>query len=208
MANTTKMGIPYPAATDYVSDGATDMQAIADQVDLRSGLVKIIPTGGTNCTVAANGDVTISASAVSSVTVTGAFTGNFTNYRVTIDGMDCSASDTAIYIRPGGDTTVSSYSGGGYYVKFDATGVGYTSNMNTTDGINIAITSTTVCSVAFDVFEPNVAQWTRAQGGNTGDVYICHYGGVHKKATAYTSFELRPGAGTLTGGKIRIYGYN
>lgn len=144
---------------------------------------------------------------VTSVTVTSAFGSDFENYRIVISGMTCSVSDTTLFVRPGANTTAASYFSGGFFVLFNGTGNGWLNNNGTTDGIAIGITSTTTQSVAFDILNPNQARWTRAMGIWSGDLYVGQYSGVHKVATAYTSFELRPASGTLTGGTIRIYGY-
>lgn len=50
MGTTTNMAIPYPESSDFVADGATAMENLADQVDAKSGLVFISTktvTGGT-----------------------------------------------------------------------------------------------------------------------------------------------------------------
>jgi len=68
MATTTKMAIPYPASTDLVKDGATNMQSLATQVDNKSGLILISTT---------------SFSAVSSVSLPAStFTTTFDRYKI------------------------------------------------------------------------------------------------------------------------------
>jgi hypothetical protein len=146
-------------------------------------------------------------SGVASVSVPDAFPSDYTNFRVVIDGAVCTISDTTVYVRPGGNTTAASYSSGGYFVLYTGTGNGFLSDNATTNGIAIGITSTTDMSVAFDIFNPNLAKWTRAMGLWSGDSYLGQYSGVHKLATAFTSFDLRVAAGTMTGGTIRVYGY-
>jgi hypothetical protein len=146
-------------------------------------------------------------SGVASVSVPDAFPSDYTNFRVVIDGAVCTISDTTVSIRPGGDTTAASYFASGFFVLYSGTGNGWLANNGTTDGISVGITSTTDMSFAFDVFNPNVAKWTRAMGVWSGDSYVGQYSGVHKVAAAYTSFDLRVYAGTMTGGTIRVYGY-
>lgn len=144
---------------------------------------------------------------VSSHTASGVFNATYDNYRVVMNGVVCSVSDTTLYIRPGNDTTASSYASGGFFVLYTGTGNGFLNSNNNTEGIAIGVTSTTDTSVAFDVYNPNLAKWTRAMGMWSADLYAGQYGGVHKVATAYTSMTVRPASGTMTGGTIRVYGY-
>jgi hypothetical protein len=61
---------------------------------------------------------------------------------------------------------------------------------------------------AFDLFVPNKAQWSRANGfGGMNNTVGFMYNGVHQLATAYTDFRLVVTSGTITGGNIRVYGY-
>lgn len=169
------------------------------------GLWKITPTSVTNGTLS-NGVVTV-GSGVSSVTVNGAFNSDFVNYKIILEGIDCSVLDTTLFIRPGAVATGNPYSSGGYFVLYSGTGTGYLNSSGTNDGIAVGITSTDSMSLAFDILAPNVPRWTRAMGHWTGDLYTGSYGGVMKTTSSYTSFELRPAGGTFTGGTIRIYGY-
>ena len=145
--------------------------------------------------------------AVSSVTVSSAFSADFDAYRVTVTGMVCSAGDNTIFIRPGGDTTAASYFSGGYFVKYDGTGNGWLIQNGTASGISVCITDTSAQAFAFDIFSPFLTQRTRASGISTGLAYVAHYQGYHNQATSYTSFTMVPNSGTMTGGTIRLYGY-
>jgi hypothetical protein len=141
-----------------------------------------------------------------SVTITGAFSSDYDNYRIVYDGIVCSTSDTTIFVRPGADTSANYYSGG-LFVLYTGTGAGYHINSGSTEGIGVGVTSSSTASGAFDVLAPNKAVQTRAMGQWTSDAYTGSYGGVHKVATAYTSIEIRPASGTFTGGSFRVYGY-
>jgi hypothetical protein len=144
---------------------------------------------------------------VASVSVLNAFNNDFVNYRVVYDQVVCTVSDTTVFVRPGGDATAASYNSGGYFVLYSGSGVGYLNAVAIDGGIGIGITSTVNMSGAFDIYNPNIAARTRAMGMWSGDAYAGQYGGVHTVATAYTSFDFRVAAGTMTGGTIRVYGY-
>jgi hypothetical protein len=81
----TSNGLPYPENSDFVADGAMAIKDLADNVNAKAGLWKVIPSGATNGTVGANGDVAV-GSAVSTVTVSGAFSSKYENYLITVTG--------------------------------------------------------------------------------------------------------------------------
>jgi len=145
-------------------------------------------------------------SAVSSVTVTSAFSSTYENYLITLTGGTQSAS-TSLNLRLGASTT-------GYY-QFLNYGVSNTStplgvgqdnanNLSWVGGGNAGQAS----HVRVEVFGPNLAAYTKFSGGayQNGSNYGTMVG-EHRVATAYTSFDIIPATGTLTGGTIRVYGY-
>jgi hypothetical protein len=145
---------------------------------------------------------------VPSVTVTGAFSADYDNYLVTVDNVVSSSGDTTFFFLPGADTATATYSSGGMFVLYTGAGVGYNANSATTAGIGVGITSTTNTSLSFMVYDPFLPKWTRAMGNmSSGDNYVATYGGVQKKLSQYTAFNIYPASGTFTGGTIRVYGY-
>ena len=168
-----------------------------------AGLVKIIPSGATNGTVSATGDVTI-GSAVSSVAVAGAYNANYEAYKIIITGGVASATVDLGIINTG---STASYLYG-YMVINYSTGV--ITSVNSAAGTsipNIGSGSTTAIRANFDVLNPFLAKPTTfnaniasvANGGSSN--------GLHNVSTSYTGFTITPSSGTLTGGTIRIYGY-
>lgn len=190
------MGYPSFSVGDVLT--ASDMNAV--------GLWRIT-TGitATNGTVS-DGVVTV-GNAVSSVTISGCFSSAYINYRIVYSNLDFSNSDSSFFVRPGSVATGNVYSSGGLFVLYTGLGPGYLASSATNDGIAIGITSTDSASGAFDIYGPHATTWTRASGHWTGDLYTGTYGGVMKNTTSYTSLELRPAVGTMTGGTIRVYGY-
>jgi hypothetical protein len=68
---TTNFAIPYPTATDYVTDGATAMKSLADQVDA------VMFTGSSSGNLLNNGAMQVSQRTPVGTAVTGIVTGGF-----------------------------------------------------------------------------------------------------------------------------------
>jgi hypothetical protein len=145
--------------------------------------------------------------AVSSVTVTGAFSSTYDNYLITMEGGTVTA-DIDVAIKLGASAT-------GYYGFLnygDATGGGTPlgATRNNTAQLNWVGggSANQRVHVSCQVFGPNKAAYTKILNGcyQAGLVYGT-LAGEHRVATAYTDFTLSVGAGTMTGGTIRVYGY-
>lgn len=145
-------------------------------------------------------------SAVSSVSVTSAFSSTFDNYLITWAGGTMSAS-AVVNFTIGGSTT-------GYY-NFMTYGDSATTTVlgaGTSNGANFpwggGATAGQAGHFRLDVFGPNLSAYTKLLNGTYQNA--ANYGtvqGEHRVATAYTSFALAPSSGTMTGGTIRVYGY-
>jgi hypothetical protein len=145
--------------------------------------------------------------AVSSVTVTDAFSANHDNYKVTITGGAGSAS-TLLGLQLGATTT-------GYYAGYNR--VTYSSGLaNLAADNNAAIFSRAGYGTAntlnanFELTQPFATKNTffYAPFAAHIDTQIAGAGaGFINDSTSYTGFTIIPGAGTLTGGTIRVYGY-
>lgn len=145
-------------------------------------------------------------SAVSSVTVSNAFSSTYDNYLVLYQGGSSSATND---IRVTFGATATGYYSSGYYMNFSAStmngqfinnGAYISAGRGTTAGNNLRM----------DVFGPNLADETivmiNSVGPVTSDVSQINQGFVNN-TTQYTAFTLTPSTGTLTGGVIRVYGY-
>ena len=145
-------------------------------------------------------------SAVSSVTVSGAFSSTYDNYRIVVTGGTPS-NTTDMWLKLGA-TTTGYYFGGKarFYAGSDAdknaqnfarwfVGTNGASNSMGLDvmvmGPNLA-TETTYFTQVRGVY-------TTGAGGAVG--------GFLDDSTQYTSFIIEPTVGTLTGGTIDVYGY-
>jgi hypothetical protein len=181
-----------------------DVNDAVEKIETYMGLVKVIPTGATNGTVGATGTVTI-GSAVTSVTVSGAFSSLYDNYRIIYQMVN--ASSAAELLLKFNNSTGSTYSHGGMYVLYGtATLVAETAN-NVTTGIRVGNTSTQISSVVFDVISPFGSTPTHVMSQHSDGQYYSSRGGRDSNVASQTAFSLTAGSGTMTGGTIRVYGY-
>lgn len=143
-------------------------------------------------------------SGVSSVTVTGAFSSTFDNYRIVISAVDMS---TLGDIR----MTLGSASANYYWVR-RYYGVGgtngfYTGNPSSSWQIGYSDTNDNF-SASMDICNPFRAGKTSYHGMFHGYGFIGYFGGSQFDNTSFTSFTMSPASGTIARGNIRVYGYN
>lgn len=200
MATTTpNYGWPVPTSTDLVKDGATAIEALGDAID---ATVFGLPSSGMSLISA-----TTIGSAVASVTVSGAFSATYENYKIIING-GVSSADCYLSFKLG--ASVASYSAFAIYGNFSANtvlGVA-TNNAAVWNVVGDGIASQSLF-MNIDLLNPFLAKYTRF-GSATAYQAASGSGvasGVHKVATSYTDFTIAPSTGTLTGGTIYVYGY-
>lgn len=187
---------------------AAFINAIIGQVN-RQGLTAIIPTSvsGTGVTVGAGGKVTI-ASGGATASVNGCFTSDFANYLIKVSTTHSTGGTLFMRLRLSGTDAA----GASDYVQ-TTLGAGGTSAVvasPSTSSMNLDSNSVTGHIGAVQLENPAVASVTYFAGekfrnstGGWQDI-----GGRHILSTAYDGFTLLAGAGTITAGTIRIYGYN
>jgi hypothetical protein len=145
-------------------------------------------------------------SAVSSVTVTDAFSSTYENYLITLNGGSAS---TNINIRLTLGATTSGYFSVGIY---------QTLNSATINGILDSNLGFTTCGNGTDealmaqsiLQNPNLAKKTLFQNqsvGISGGRDCLKFDGFLDTTTQYTAFTLTASSGTMTGGTVRVYGY-
>jgi len=144
-------------------------------------------------------------SAVASVAVTDTFSSTYDNYLITMIGGTISASGS-VALQLGASTT--GYYGALVFANLAGTVTGSGQN-NTASAQHVGGGAAgQACHVSCQVFGPNLAAYTKIINGAYQNAD--NFGTMqqeHRVATAYTGFTLIPGAGTLTGGTIRVYGY-
>jgi hypothetical protein len=145
-------------------------------------------------------------STVSSVTVTDAFSSTYDNYLITISGGVGSTVEGAVLTL--GSTSTGYYAGGYYLATTSATLNGY--NVSNGSSWLAMYFSTTGGSGYINLQSPNLTKNTTfnsvLNGSNTSS-YFANYSGFLNNTTSYTAFTLTTNGGTLTGGTIRVYGY-
>ena len=198
MATTTpNYGWPVPTSTDYVKDGATAIEALGDAID-----ATVFGLGTAGLTLVKS---QVIGSAVSSVTVTGAFSATYDQYRVTINGGVGSTVGLISF-------TLGSATTGYYYQTF------YGAYNNTVSGVGAQNQSSVLRAGSFstnsinfnmDFHNPFLTKDTYFNGpviGETSSLIAGNTNGYQASATSFTSITFSV-SGTLTGGTIRVYGY-
>lgn len=142
-------------------------------------------------------------SGVSSVTVTGAFSADYDNYRIVFTGGVSTNEDFLNF-------TISGGSGNSY--RWGAQFVQYANTVNTTVGngnasSRIAIMGTTSWSFVMDIHKPFMTSQTNWQSQSSSDSYSWSGSGYNSTSASSSSFTIFPALGTITGGTIRVYGY-
>jgi hypothetical protein len=144
---------------------------------------------------------------VSSVTVTDAFSSTFDNYKITISEFQNSANQPDLKIQFG--STTANYYAAGWYL-----GVGSGSLTAIQSGASSSISigscggTNSVQSFTVEVLTPYVAERTRTIANNVSGSWVVNYLGYLADTNSYTSFTILFTVGTMTGGTIRVYGYN
>ena len=143
---------------------------------------------------------------VSSVTVTGAFSSTYDNYKIIVIGGTSSVQESLLLSL---GATVTGYYQGIVGAIFSSAAVDLGSRNNAASW-NIGATNTNGMGANFELMGANLAKNTFIFGmrvvngtANAGGVH----GGFLNNTTQYTDFTLSTGSGTLTGGTIKVYGY-
>jgi hypothetical protein len=187
---------PVPTSTDLVKDGASAIEALGDAID---ATVFGLPSSGMTLI-----STTTIGTTVSSVNVTSAFSTTYDNYKIIVSGGVSSSTPT--FSLKLGSTATGYYSAGRYVawagtldviVNNNATSWAATAGQGSADGLfaNIELNS------------PFLSKRTRMEATYFDSQGIARVAGYLGDTTSYTDFTLTPSNGTLTGGTIRVYGY-
>lgn len=181
----------------------SDLNDAVEKIETYMGLVKVIPTGATNGTVAANGTVTI-GNAVSSVTVSGVFSALYDSYKILLTGGTFSTT-CDLGLRLGSATSNYRYQ---FIYGNLATSLNTDGSVGTDRFNYCGITAATQMLADIQVIGPFNAATTmiHCHAGRIGN-YLGTFTGGQVDTTSFTSFTFLPSAGTFTGGTIRVYGY-
>jgi len=194
--STTRPTVPYEGQLIYETD--TDMVAAYNGsawfYTHSSGLVLISSTTIGN--------------AVSSVTVSSAFSSTYDNYLIIVGGGV--ASGGAIHLNLTLGATATGYYYGGSQTAYPTGTVSGVAGNNATSFAQAGHGSTSTLDAYVVLRGPNLAKRTAmtTQNARTAageDAY--QYSGFLNDTTQYTAFTFTTSSGTITGGTIRVYGY-
>jgi len=204
---TTVTGLTALVASDVVMVESIIAYSVGDtytQSQISSLLDAKSPVSTTGLVLVASATV---GTAVSSVTVSNAFSATYDAYKVVIANTVPSAS-TVINMTLGSTatgyyyTTVASlFSGGTYSTQNAAANAAFFNTVGNSNTANV--------SSSFDLISPFLtaktffnALYVNVSGGAAGML-----SGYLDNTTSYTAFTLSTVSGTLTGGTIKVYGY-
>jgi hypothetical protein len=175
---------------------------------------EVLTASDTNTYLANSGLVYVKSqtigTAVSSVTVSDAFSATYDSYFIVINGTLGSAAGAAMQFRcvtSGGVDNASNWRGNAFYVQSGVAG-GLTNDF----WINALVGqcggfSTAAGGMSFIVQGPYAASNTNINFTMADNNYIRISASCLDNTTSYTAFKLTPNAGTFTGGTITVYGY-
>ena len=162
-------------------------------------------TGGTAGSVS-DGVVTI-GSANTAVTVSNAFSADYDNYLITVSGgVGSTSAELRITFNAG--TQTNNYFHGGVVYVYGAAGATFETANGVTTGIRIGESQATLYSIKAMIFTPFLTTQTTVDSQCSGRLIGSNRSGFYNQAVSNTGFTLTPSSGTLTGGTIRVYGYN
>jgi hypothetical protein len=144
--------------------------------------------------------------AVGTVTVTGAFSTDYDNYRIQWSGVSSLNSGNGINIQLG--ATAAGYYGVLQYASYAGVGGQVVGDNNVASWTHCAGAVGNQIVLDVDIYNPFKTQISTissniyTDAANTGKKT-----GYLNSTTSYTAFTLIVGTGTITGGTITVYGY-
>ena len=151
--------------------------------------------------------VTVGAGS-NTVSVSNCFTSTYDNYKVIwTGGVSVGAEALSLNLLPTSVTGWNtSYSMAVSYITYAGSPTPLTTNGNTKWGFAGEITTANKTNVNFELFAPNLAQYTGLSNAYLGGAGAGAGAGIHAIASAFTGFTIS-GAQNFSGGTITVYGY-
>ena len=139
---------------------------------------------------------------VSSVTVTGAFSSDYDNYLITYtNGTGSALGD----MRLGLGSTVTNYKNQLIYGQYASTALAFGGTLTSFSYVGGTDTNEANCEIVLEA--PFLTKQTKCFARYANSAAVVNFGGILTDTTSYTAFTLVPGAGTITGGQINVYGF-
>ena len=200
----TRPASPYTGQAIY--DTTTASQLIWNGTAWTgTGGLQLVTTATCSSGGTAVGGVVTIGSAVSSVTVSNAFSATYDAYKIVYSGGVASGNVQMQFLLGASTTT---YYNSLIYAAFATGTVQGFANNNATAWDYIGYGTADYVSFNADIVDPFAAKYTKLV--NASYLALNEAGstsGVHKTASSYTSFIFKPASGTITGGTLRVYGY-
>lgn len=141
---------------------------------------------------------------VSSVTVTGAFSSSYDNYKVIYSG---GVGSTNINLRMTLGSAAANYYGSIIYTTYSSATVTALITNGGTSCQYVGGADTSFTHVDADILDPFLTKPTKVHCLYQDNAAFGTSAYRLADTTSYTAFTLTPNTGTLTGGTIRVYGY-
>lgn len=204
MATTTNYGWTTPNDSDAFKLGASAIRTLGSSADT----TLFTALGGAYAGLRFIKKQAV-GTAVSSVSVTGAFSSTFEDYKILYIGGASSDTSPFLYMTLNGISGNTYFSSGYYQSLISAPITPF--NFPTTTQNYVAAMANIRSRIDIDVSNPFTAtptsfnsRWTNYDSiSSTTGIS----GGVNVSSTSATAFTLAPASGTITGGTIYVYGY-
>ena len=207
MGTTPNYSWPYPESSDYVADGATAIENLADAVDTTVGDIDdkmgLILVGFYQL-----------PGQVSSLTLTNVFSADYDSYLVIFNCDSANASHRNVYMQMG--STISGYLSS-YTFAFFSGSMASDGSISPGTLLNTGFFLGTVRQSRGANFHATVHRPYRntRTAGHCSYIYQYpnQYGGTGntgymlENTTSYTDLTILPDAGTVGAGSVRVYGY-
>jgi len=171
---------------------------------------EVLTASDTNTYLANSGLVYVKqqtvGSAVSSVTVSSAFSTDYDNYRIVISGVTGTVNNDTFLMSMTGSSG-STYKSTSFYLVYNSASyngvafatstsfrIGWTNNSND-------------MNYALDLLGPFAARPTFFKCDGANSTIVFQNGGEDTSSSSCTGFTLTPSSGTISGGTIYVYGY-
>jgi hypothetical protein len=200
MATTTNYGWTTPDDSQAFKLGANAIRTLGSSIDTTLGTA----LGGTYPGLRLVKKQTI-GTAVSSVTVTSAFSSTYENYKILITGGVGSTSST--YLQLALDSINTGYFSSLVYASFTSGVVAGAAGNNTASFPYVGFANTTSINASVELTAAGITEQTRMSAPFLDTANTGTHTGVCSSTNAHTSFTISCSSGTLTGGTIYVYGY-
>jgi len=142
-------------------------------------------------------------SAVSSVTVSDAFSADYDSYKIIVAGGDGSSGLSLTFTL---GATVTGYKWAEIVQSYASPTPSSSGNTNAASW-NAGRGDTTLLTMSMEIHSPFLAEYTTFQSLWSREGTIGRAGGYLDNTTSYTAFTITTSTGTMTGGTVDVYGF-